>query len=501
MNTHPTLLALALALAAGCSKDANPDPMMRDVIIETGYVECVAPGDDCAGIAQCTEANDAQICVQAPADECTDALTCDCVGAWVCGDLPCVDIDGGFACGDDPAPQPEPPAQECLRVEPATLDFGNVQVSDQAELSLRVVAECATRLRSIALLDGTDEAFSLLEVPLAPMDLAAGESLDLAIVRVAPTEPGLLTGAVRVNDDPALHVDLTANAMRPIGGNCLEANPQQIDFGVIPIGQTAQRVIQLAANCDGVLTSAFTHDTGDINQFTLASPVDGPVQAGEGTELVIEVTANAEGEIRGSLNLSGVGAPISIPLTAQAAAPAPDCNAEGVGCLGGLVCSRAGQCVPQTRFIITQDDDTPAFYLQIWPNDLQRPHLVIESADNEFTAFNPGNIFEPCDACGAAPDCAEQPATVIDAALHGPIVWDGTWWLSDTPDGDDCARPQQIVDGLFTARLCGSFEVELTGEPADDGSAPGLIGESRCMPATEFDVAAGGDVVVNIESE
>ena len=490
-HTIATLATGALMAAAiGCTKDPAPDSMRRDVIIETGYVECSAPAGACNGVALCVEANDAQICVQAPADQCVDALTCDCVGDWVCGALPCADLDGGFTCGDDP--EPPPPPSGCLRLAPNALDFGRVLVSNTKAVSLTVIADCPATLHAYALLDDSDPAYSLTE-GLELVEFAEGDSIEV-IVQVEPMEAGQLTGTLRLNEDPALDVPLTTEAVRPIGGNCLMADLAAVDFGAVPVGQTARRSIQVSANCDGNLMGTLDDDTPATGEFAFIGSVDGPVQAGEGFEVIIELTAIAPGDVRGVFDLGGVGQPISLRLAATAVEPLPDCRRDaGVGCLGGLTCNDLGACVAPIRFRLELEDGAPAAYIQRWPTDA--PHVVIDDADGEFTGFNPGSIFKPCDACDPDPDCAERVPTVGAVGQVDDLIWSQTWWRTDTPDGDDCARPAPFPDGNYLATFCFSREAELDGAFDDDGLAPGVIGESVCLDPVAFTIPAAGDVV------
>lgn len=483
-----------MTVATGCSKDPAPDGMMRDVIIETGYVECITPSDACDGVVQCIEANDAEICVQAPVDECVDALTCECVGAWVCGDLPCADIDGGFSCGDDPEP---PPPENCFRLAPPALDFGMVLVGDVTALTVLLIADCPASLDQITLVEDTDQAFLIGAVEGADGELAAGDIVEISVAVSGMEAVGRVTGTLEVNGDPALRVALSADLVRPIGGNCLMAMPALVDFGDVPVGTTARRTIEIEVNCDGALESDLTQNTPETGEFVLVTPIDGAVQAGEGFTATVDLTPTAIGSVRGELNLGGVGAPLGLRLVANATPGTPDCRDEGVGCLGGLACNAAGQCVNLTQFVIEFEPDAPEMYLQLWPIG-DPPYLLIESADHEFTAFNPGSIFEPCDACDAAPDCAERPETVGAVSQMGALVWDRTWWLTDTPDGDDCARPQPVSAGLYVAILCGAREADVQGEFSEDGRAPGTINQSFCLPAVQFDPALGGDVVLTV---
>ena len=498
--TRTLTLGALMVAAIGCGKDAAPDTMMRNVIIETGYVECGMPSETCDGITQCLEANDAEICVQAPADQCIDALTCDCVGAWVCGDLACADTDSGFTCGEAPDP---PPPGNCLRLSPPALDFGQVLVGDTKTLPLTLIADCETSMDAIRLLGSSDSAFSLARNPDQPGPLeagrvmAAGETIELLVSVDAIEALGAITGTIEVASDTPVRAELSAELVRPIGDNCIFADPALVDFGDVEVGVTVRRTIQFSTNCNGDLQSELIQDTPATGEFVLGSPIDGPTQAGEGFEAVVELTPTASGAVRGSLNVGGFGPPTTISLQANAVAAIPDCRDEGVGCLGELQCNAVGACVTLTRFVFEFEDDAPEMYLQLWPIT-DPPYLVIESADNEFTAFNPGSIFAPCDACDAAPDCAERPDIVGAVGQMGALIWDHTWWLTDTPDGDDCARPQGAADGLYTASLCGAREADVEGEFSEDGRAQGTVNQSFCTMPVQFDLEMGGDVVVTI---
>lgn len=110
-SIHAWLTAGALALlCSGCIEESDPD---ETSVRETGYVAC-AVAEACDGALRCVTADDAERCVDLPAEpEGCDGDPCACWGASLCAaDSVCTSAADGFSCAaptqpDMRAPEPE----------------------------------------------------------------------------------------------------------------------------------------------------------------------------------------------------------------------------------------------------------------------------------------------------------------------------------------------------------------------------------------------------------
>lgn len=474
------LTCTALAALAGCSKDATPTP---NAIIETGYIECRPPADACDGVTTCVDDADAAICVQAQAGQCNEALTCACVGAWLCGDLPCTDLPDGVACGEAETPPPK----SCLQVD-ALVDLGEQLIFDRARGHIGVTATCDAAVADVELVDGTPGA-ALLGPPPLPVNLSAGDRVEFEVELAPPEEPGEQFATIQVNGDPALQGSLRAQFVRPAGGGCLMAAPMQLAFGQVALGSRVDRSVQLTANCAGVLDAVITRDnpepTADIEVLGL-----GPIEAGEGGEVIIRVTPNQVGPFDATITLSGVGMPIELTLTGEALEVRPSCDG-GLRCAEGEICSALDECVTPIEFVIDAEVGANETWFNL-PRGRYFEAVRIARAENPDEVMIP---FMPCDACIAGPECGAQPAQVGMAGLATPFQWDGTRWMTDT-FGDDCSRPEAMVPGDYLAIFCVSEAVELTGAmDPETGIAPGEIVGEFCLAPVPFTWPTNGPIV------
>lgn len=474
------VMLTALAAVTGCSKDADPTP---DAIIETGYVECMMPGEGCDGLTTCTDDVGAEICVQAQPDVCNDALTCDCVGAWLCGDLACADAPDGITCGEPEAP---PPEEQCLQVD-GMIDAGERLIFDPAQVILAVRATCAAEVTSVDLLPSSAVGTGLRGTPVGAT-LNAGEFLEYVVEFAPPADPGVQTATVRVNDDPALDTVVRVEFVRPAGGPCIQPSPAQLDFGRVPLGQQNDQQITFMAGCGGELTASAAIEPTDAADIEVLGT--GPVEAGDRVELFVRVAPRLPAPFSGTVTLEGLGAPVEIAISGDATDSGPPCDA-GMRCPDGMICSALDECVAPIEFVLELDDGARETWVQM-PRGRYFEAVRIAPAERPEEIMIP---FMPCDACDAAPDCAQQPERVGRIGQIAPFEWDGVRWRTDTI-GDDCSRPVAMEPGDYLAIFCVSDAVELgSAVDPETGTALGRIQNESCLPPVPFSWPADRRIV------
>lgn len=215
--------------------------------------------------------------------------------------------------------------------------------------------------------------------------VAPGESVVIAVeALVGP--PASATLIIATNDPERPRIDV------PVGfpdAPCLTARPEELDFGVVTVGDTVERILQIENCAERALTlDRLAFQAGTDPQFSLGDDVqpDREIPPGESVSLTVRYTARAPAGVFGSIRADAEGAHVVVPLTARgqatqcpvAAILEPDIRAELGDVLvldGGASFDRDGpEGLPQSwRWTIVEQPEGAVSRIVEHLLDAQRP--------------------------------------------------------------------------------------------------------------------------------
>lgn len=170
-----------------------------------------------------------------------------------------------------------------LVVSPPFADLGVVGVDTESE---QIVTLQSTKgdiaLLAVDLVNVEGDAFSLPDVP--PVTVSAGTPSELRIV-YAPTEAGYQWARLTLQSDAnnsRVEIELRGQAAVPSA----EVYPTLVDFGRVPVGETALGSF-VVHNTGGI---ALTIDAIDVTGETFAAGVALPLELGAGETAEVELT-------------------------------------------------------------------------------------------------------------------------------------------------------------------------------------------------------------------
>lgn len=187
-----------------------------------------------------------------------------------------------------------------LAVSPNTLAFGNVSVggSKTSSLTLSNGSSGGANI-TISQISITGSGFSIASAPTLPLDLAAGQSLDLSIV-FAPGSAGAASGNLSITCTAA-----NSPVTVPLSGNGLAAgqigvSPATMDFGDVAVGSSSDKPGSLTAGA-----SPITVDSADWSgQGYSLSGITFPagVPAGQSISFTVTFAPQTAGTSSGSVS-------------------------------------------------------------------------------------------------------------------------------------------------------------------------------------------------------
>ncbi|MGC4116593.1 MAG: choice-of-anchor D domain-containing protein [Myxococcales bacterium] len=219
----------------------------------------------------------------------------------------------------------------CIQVSPASIDFGSVKVGEISlrEVTLRNPGRTALDVVDVFPSTASSPDFSVSGFsPGAAIHLEPGASYTLT-VGLTPSSNGPRQAAVRMRatgvgaDGCWAEVRLQGNG----GEGCLLLSPDSVDFGVVALGMTGQRRVQIANLACGadvridevqvVGDAAFTAGAARQPPFALAQ--------GDAVDVIVRYSPTVNGTAAGSLHVVGSDPVTGAPLTE----PPPDVMVTG----------------------------------------------------------------------------------------------------------------------------------------------------------------------------
>ncbi len=222
-----------------------------------------------------------------------------------------------------------------LEAQPTALNFGVQPILHSVErtVTLTNVGTDSCILKHAQLAAGAPD-FTVLEPALPITPVPSGSSVGV-VATFRPQSAGSKTGTARItyklfgfgNPDQTLDVPLSGQAQAP----CISVTPQDIDYGTVAAGATADRDVTVR-NCGGVDLSirGVSLRTGSDPGFAVSAAPAVPtvIAAGAAETVTVRAAPQAAGAMFGTLEVLSDVDPQLVSLRANA----PD------GCNNGLVC-------------------------------------------------------------------------------------------------------------------------------------------------------------------
>lgn len=246
-------------------------------------------------------------------------------------------FDGGGAARDrgDPRTHHAPGTVPRLQVEPAALDFGRIHVGGTARRTLTVTNTGGGVLALEALRFDYVEGFEAL-IGDAPAAAALGDPdgdgrpglvggasarIDVVFRATAPErEIGALVIDTNAASEPRRTVSLVARATLP---RCLEAAPEAVRLGPVPVGQAREVAVTLGACPDQQVVVQGTRLAEESDDAFDLVPLVPPVRVPPDQAVVVRFQPQARGDFTGALMVESdadTTPVVRIPLSGQGTA-------------------------------------------------------------------------------------------------------------------------------------------------------------------------------------
>ncbi|MDY6903482.1 MAG: choice-of-anchor D domain-containing protein, partial [Thermodesulfobacteriota bacterium] len=205
---------------------------------------------------------------------------------------------------DPGGPSDGPAGQQHIQVTPASLDFGETDITTSADLSLAIMNTGADNLYVSSISD-PDAPFAIVGDLCSGNSLAPGASCETT-VRFTPVDLGGSYGEFTVSSDdpafPVVAVSLSGIAV-PAAEPKISVSPMDLDFGDIAVGATADLTVTVTNN--GFTTLHLDDVTPPAAPFSIITDtVSGAgLNAGDTAELTVRFAPSVPGGADDSLGI------------------------------------------------------------------------------------------------------------------------------------------------------------------------------------------------------
>ena len=196
-------------------------------------------------------------------------------------------------------PEPE------IDVTPASLDFGDVEIGQTADMVVTIANSGDADLNVSSL--SVDNSVFTIETPIAPAVIAPNGSQDVTL-RFAPAAEGSQSGILDIVSDDAdeatVSIALHGNGTTPPPVEPeIDVTPTSLDFGDVEMGQTAD--LQVTISNSGIADLNVSSITSDNALFTVETAVTPAVIAPSGSvDVTIQFAPDSEGAAIGTLTIA-----------------------------------------------------------------------------------------------------------------------------------------------------------------------------------------------------
>ena len=193
-------------------------------------------------------------------------------------------------------------AGAALAVTPSPVAFGNVSVGGNKTMALTLSnGPSASATITISQISITGDGFSVVSAPTLPLDLAAGQNLDLSIA-FAPGSAGAASGNLSItctatNSPVGVTLSGTGLAAGQIG-----VLPATMDFGNVAVGGSADQVGSLTAGASSVTVSSADWSGQGYSLSGITFPANVP--AGQSISFTVTFAPQAAGISAGSVSFT-----------------------------------------------------------------------------------------------------------------------------------------------------------------------------------------------------
>ena len=177
-----------------------------------------------------------------------------------------------------------------LAANPASLNFGTVQVGNSSTLSETVTNSGGSTV-TVSQLTVSGSGFSTNSVN-TPFTLTAGQSLTFSVI-YAPTSSGSATGSLTVTSNasnPSLTIALSGTGSAP---GTLAVSPSTLSFGNVIVGAQSSLTGTLTATGTSVSVSSVTVNSAEFTVSGLTFPLT--VSAGQSATFTVTFAPQATG--------------------------------------------------------------------------------------------------------------------------------------------------------------------------------------------------------------
>jgi hypothetical protein len=212
---------------------------------------------------------------------------------------------GGMTDSGTPDMNTNPVFGAQIEVSPASVDFAFVPTNGSVDAPINVtnIGDAALNLIDVALEATPSTGFA---VAASTTTVAPGQTVEV-IATFAPQAAGNYGNAVIIQsddaDDPQVRVPLSGRGFDPSFQSCLYTSPAQIDFGPVPVGQTATATVTVG-NCsrnDDVEFDA-AELVGQTPEFSVSSNAPQTLMPGDTETITVTFTptslANVSDQLR-----------------------------------------------------------------------------------------------------------------------------------------------------------------------------------------------------------
>jgi archaellum component FlaF (FlaF/FlaG flagellin family) len=205
-------------------------------------------------------------------------------------------------------------AQAGLSVSPATLNFGNMTVSQSASQTVKLTNTGNSNV-VINMANVTGSAFGIAGLAL-PTTLQAGQSLSFS-AQFSPTAAGAAVGSISFTDNaPNSPQTLTLSGNGVLTSSTLGASPASLSFGNVAVGSNGQQTVTLTntGNASAAISAVTTVGAG-FSVTGLTVPVT--IGANQSASFTAQFAPTSAGAASGSVTItsSANNATLSIPLS------------------------------------------------------------------------------------------------------------------------------------------------------------------------------------------
>ena len=186
-----------------------------------------------------------------------------------------------------------------LSANPTSLAFGNVQVSNSANLSETLTNTGGSSV-TISQANVTGAAFSISGLTL-PTTLTTNQSVTFT-AKFAPTASGAANGTLSIVSNASnspLNITLSGTG---VAAGTLAVSPTTLNFGTVTVGSSASLNGSLTASGSSVTVSSASSTSGEYTLSGITLPAT--IAAGQSLPFTVTFTPNASGAANASLTFT-----------------------------------------------------------------------------------------------------------------------------------------------------------------------------------------------------